>query len=188
VAAIQMMSALAQPTRLTVFTTLSRHPRGLQVGELAKLVDTPANTMSTHLSILARAGVVLAVRAGRVVTYTVAPKAVRDLTLFLIDQYLDGSEKLERRFHRSAGSCLHAKTRLTGRFQITVRSYQGKPSTPSTAGIRCRTGKNAGVTSCTEATPACITRSDPHKRGAKRRRGLLAGREQCEALPWGSCR
>ena len=93
-AAIQSMSALAQPTRLTVFTTLAQHPGGLQVGELAKLVDTPANTMSTHLSILARAGVVLAARAGRVVTYTVAPEAVRDLAIFLIGQCAGGREKL----------------------------------------------------------------------------------------------
>ncbi len=93
-AAIQLMSALAQPTRLTVFATLARHPGGLQVGELARLVDTPANTMSTHLSILARAGAVMAARAGRVVTYTVVPKAARDLAIFLVGHCLGGGERL----------------------------------------------------------------------------------------------
>lgn len=93
-AAIQLMSALAQPTRLTVFATLARHPCGLQVGELARLVDTPANTMSTHLSILARAGAVMAARAGRVVTYTVVPEAIRNLAIFLVGHCAGGNESL----------------------------------------------------------------------------------------------
>lgn len=96
--AIQLMSALAQPTRLTVFATLARYPNGLQVGELARLVDTPANTMSTHLSILARAGAVMAARAGRVVTYTVVPEAVRNLALFLVGHCAGGREKLSADF------------------------------------------------------------------------------------------
>lgn len=87
------MSALAQPTRMTVFAALAKHrPDGLPVGELAKLVDTPANTMSAHLAILARAGAVVASRAGRVVTYTIAPEVLRDLTLFLVGQCAGGRD------------------------------------------------------------------------------------------------
>lgn len=83
--AIHLMSALAQPTRMSVFLTLAKHgPNGLPVGEIARLVDTPPNTMSTHLSILARAGAVVSNRAGRVVSYSVVPTAVRDLALFLV--------------------------------------------------------------------------------------------------------
>lgn len=81
--AIQFMSALAQPTRLEVFDILTRRGEGLSVGELAKAIDTPANTMSAHLSILARAGAVIATRSGRVVTYAVAPDAVNELASFL---------------------------------------------------------------------------------------------------------
>ena len=83
ISAIHLMSALAQPTRLEVFSTLTRCTDGLSVGELAKLVETPANTMSTHLSILARAGAVTSTRNGRVVTYAAAPNAVSDLAKFL---------------------------------------------------------------------------------------------------------
>lgn len=86
-AAIEIMSALAQPTRMAVFVTLAKHqPDGLAVGELAKLVDTPPNTMSTHLSILGRAGAVVAKRTGRVVTYSVAPETIHELAGFLIQQ------------------------------------------------------------------------------------------------------
>jgi DNA-binding transcriptional ArsR family regulator len=81
--AIQLMSALAQPTRMEVFFALREKADGLSVGELAKLVDTPQNTMSSHLSILARAGAVVATRAGRVVTYSAAPGAMSDLASFL---------------------------------------------------------------------------------------------------------
>ncbi|MEO7465567.1 MAG: metalloregulator ArsR/SmtB family transcription factor, partial [Sphingobium limneticum] len=71
---IAMMSALAQPTRLEVFMALSRRgAEGFLVGDLATLANTPANTMSTHLSILARAGLVTASKSGRSVTYTVEP-------------------------------------------------------------------------------------------------------------------
>ena len=97
--AIQLMSALAQPTRMEVFLTLAQHrPDGLPVGELAKLVDTPPNTMSTHLSILARAGAVIATRDGRTVKYSVVPTAIRDLTLFLVGGANGGSEYINPGF------------------------------------------------------------------------------------------
>lgn len=82
-AAIYLMSALAQPTRLEVFLALKERPDGQSVGELARLIDTPPNTMSTHLSILNRAGAVMATRSGRVVTYSVNPEIVKQLTEFL---------------------------------------------------------------------------------------------------------
>lgn len=106
------MSALAQPTRMAVFSALAKHqPGGLPVGELAKLVDTPANTMSTHLSILARAGAVIATRAGRVVTYTVAPQALRDLTLFLVGQCTGGADRLSSRLVEELDrACLQPST------------------------------------------------------------------------------
>lgn len=90
--AIQMMSALAQPTRLAVFSALAKHqPGGLAVGQLAKLVETPPNTMSTHLAILARAGLVVPERSGRVVTYSVAPGVIKHLALFLLKRGSDGT-------------------------------------------------------------------------------------------------
>ena len=54
---IDALSALAQTTRLDTFRLLvRREPEGVAAGELARLIDVPQNTMSTHLAILARAG------------------------------------------------------------------------------------------------------------------------------------
>lgn len=83
--AIQLMSALAQPTRLEVFTQLARaRPDGLAAGELAKRVGTPANTMSVHLAILHRAGLISSEKTGRNVVFRAEPDAIRDLALFLM--------------------------------------------------------------------------------------------------------
>ena len=83
--AIQVMSALAQPTRLEVFTQLARaRPDGLSAGALAKLIGTPANTMSVHLAILTRAGIISSEKAGRNVVFKAEPDAIRDLALFLM--------------------------------------------------------------------------------------------------------
>lgn len=82
--AIQMMSALAQPTRLNVFSILAgQQPDGLSAGEIAAQSNTPPNTMSSHLAILSRAGLVTSSKKGRVVTYTACPGAVRELCAFL---------------------------------------------------------------------------------------------------------
>lgn len=83
-AAIGMMSALAQPTRLRVVTTLAQaFPKGMPVGDLAKLVEVPQNTMSSHLAILARAGAVVARRTGRVIEYSVDAQSIEALADFL---------------------------------------------------------------------------------------------------------
>jgi ArsR family transcriptional regulator len=83
--AIAVMSALAQPTRLEVFTHLSRAmPDGLSAGGLAERIGTPASTMSVHLTILSRAGLVSSTKAGRNVIYKAEPGPVRDLASFLM--------------------------------------------------------------------------------------------------------
>lgn len=79
-----MMSALAQPTRLKVAMALARaYPDGMPVGDIAKLAETPPNTMSSHLAIMSRAGVVTANRLGRVVEYRAVEGAFDALAAFL---------------------------------------------------------------------------------------------------------
>lgn len=80
-----MMGALAQPTRLKVVAELVRHaPEGLAVGEIATRVDTPQNTMSAHLAILSRAGLVAATREGRIVRYSFVQGSLPNLADFLV--------------------------------------------------------------------------------------------------------
>ena len=64
------MGALAQPTRLAVFRLVVRHePDGLAAGDIADALNVPHNTMSTHLSILARAGLVSSERRSCSIIY-----------------------------------------------------------------------------------------------------------------------
>jgi ArsR family transcriptional regulator, arsenate/arsenite/antimonite-responsive transcriptional repressor len=89
--AITVMSAFAQPTRLTAFSLLARAgDYGLTAGELADRTCTPANTMSAHLAILSQAGLATSRRAGRHIFYSAVIDAVRQLTVFLIKDCCDG--------------------------------------------------------------------------------------------------
>lgn len=93
--AIEILSALSQSTRLDVFRLLMRHePAGVAAGELARQVGVPQNTMSAHLSVLARAGLVRGERQSRSIIYRAAPGAVQALTLFLMKDCCGGRPEL----------------------------------------------------------------------------------------------
>lgn len=83
-AAIDVMSALAQPTRLSAMAELVRVGReGLPAGELAARIGIPPNSMSAHLAILTRAGLVAQTKAGRTVTCRAVVTRITDLASFL---------------------------------------------------------------------------------------------------------
>lgn len=85
-AAITLMSALAQPTRLAVFVLLARAgAEGMTAGALAERTGTPANTMSSHLLILSRAGLADSRRVGRNIFYAAKAEAVVELSAFLAE-------------------------------------------------------------------------------------------------------
>lgn len=82
--AMQVMSALAQATRLEVFRLLvDMLPNGMASGDLAIATATSANTMSAHLAILTRAGLVTSSKVGRTVVYRAETSTVEDLSQFL---------------------------------------------------------------------------------------------------------
>lgn len=89
--AILALSALAQATRLDTFRLLvSREPDGVPAGELARLADIPQNTMSTHLAILSRAGLVRGERHSRSIIYRANLERFREITLFLLKDCCGG--------------------------------------------------------------------------------------------------
>ncbi|MFO0997309.1 MAG: metalloregulator ArsR/SmtB family transcription factor [Alphaproteobacteria bacterium] len=93
--AVDALSALAQPSRLEVFRRLVRvGPEGLAAGEIARALDVPANTMSAHLAILSRAGLVLARREGRSIIYTADFDGMRDLMTYLMEDCCQGRPEL----------------------------------------------------------------------------------------------
>jgi len=54
--ALAALAALSQRTRLETYRSLVKHePDGMAAGEVARLIDVPQNTMSSHLATLARA-------------------------------------------------------------------------------------------------------------------------------------
>ena len=93
--AITILAALAQPTRLATFRLLVRHePEGVPVGEIARLITVPQNTMSTHLSVLSRAGLAVWDRQSRSVIYRANLACLRDLMLFLAHDCCGGNAAL----------------------------------------------------------------------------------------------
>ena len=93
--AITALAALAQATRLDTFRLLVKHePEGIPAGELARSLDVPQNTLSAHLSILARAGLVRGERHSRSIIYRADLDAFRELTLFMIQDCCGGNAEL----------------------------------------------------------------------------------------------
>lgn len=83
--ALLAFAALSQSTRLAVFRLLMAHePDGLPAGEVARRLDVPQNTLSTHLAILTRADLVEAERRSRSIIYRARPASVRALADFLM--------------------------------------------------------------------------------------------------------
>lgn len=93
--AIIALSALAQATRLDVFRLLVKHePHGVAAGELARAVGVPQNTLSAHLAILRRAGLIVGERNSRSIIYRANLAAFQDLTLFMVQDCCGGSAEL----------------------------------------------------------------------------------------------
>jgi DNA-binding transcriptional ArsR family regulator len=93
--AIDTLSALAQETRLDIFRLLIRHePEGLPAGEIARRIDVPQNTASTHLATLARAHLIRSERNGRSIIYRAELQNLKALTLFLVKDCCGGASAL----------------------------------------------------------------------------------------------
>lgn len=90
--ALATLAALAQGTRLDTFRLLVSHePHGLPAGDVASALGVPQNTMSAHLAILARVGLVGSERRGRSIVYRADLVHLRALTLFLVKDCCGGS-------------------------------------------------------------------------------------------------
>jgi DNA-binding transcriptional ArsR family regulator len=93
--ALSALAALGQPMRLTIFRLLMRRePDGLPAGTLAQEIGCPQNTLSTHLAILARAGLIRGTRDGRSIVYRADVEGMRDLIAFLVADCCDGHPDL----------------------------------------------------------------------------------------------
>ncbi|WP_108462423.1 ArsR/SmtB family transcription factor [Devosia naphthalenivorans] len=93
--AIEVFSALSQSTRLDTFRLLMDHePEGLPAGEIARRLEVPQNTMSSHLGILTRAGLIQPERHSRSIVYRAVVERVREIASFLVQDCCGGRPEL----------------------------------------------------------------------------------------------
>jgi ArsR family transcriptional regulator len=93
--ALAAMAALGQPLRLDVFRLLMRRePKGLAAGMIAEKIGCPANTLSTHLAILARCGLLRAARDGKSIIYRADIDGLKALVRFLVTDCCEGRPEL----------------------------------------------------------------------------------------------
>jgi len=113
---IAAFSALGQPKRLEAFKLLlAREPEGLHAGDLARMMDTPFNTMSAHMAILYRTGLVSASKQGRYITYRVDVAHFAGILTYLFKDCCNGKPELcasmFEEFHRLTSK---PKSRIKG--------------------------------------------------------------------------
>ena len=95
--AVEALGALGQESRLRVFRLLNRAGlEGMPAGEIAEQLGVPPNTMSSHLAVLSRAGLVSSRKQGRSVIYAVDLKGTRKLLAFLVEDCCQGKPEVCR--------------------------------------------------------------------------------------------
>src|SRR6266700_3094040 len=108
--AILALAALAQTTRLDVFRLLVQHePEGVAAGDIAKTLAVPQNTMSSHLSILSRAGLVSARRFSRSIVYRADLTRLQAVVLFMLKDCCDGRPEICAPLVESLAPCCSPK-------------------------------------------------------------------------------
>lgn len=89
--AIEAFAALAHASRVAVFRQLVREgPGGLPATEISRRLDIVPSTLSGHLAILKRAGLLTATRHQREIHYAAIPEAVNALVRFLLAECCGG--------------------------------------------------------------------------------------------------
>lgn|SRR5690349_14545779 len=93
--AVMALAALSQVTRLEAFRTLVRHePDGLAAGDLARILEVPQNTLSAHLAVLSRAGLVTSERHSRSIIYRASLTDFQKVALFLLQDCCGGRPEI----------------------------------------------------------------------------------------------
>lgn len=93
--AIDALGALAQESRLATFKLLVRAgEEEMPAGDVARELRVPASTMSTHLAILERAGLIQSRREGRTIFYRANLGGMTNLMAFLIEDCCEGRAEL----------------------------------------------------------------------------------------------
>lgn len=83
---VQMLSALAQETRLTLFRLLVRQgPDGINAGDIARNLGVPNSTLSYHLAELEQAGLITSQKQQRQIIYAAHIENLDHFLSFLVE-------------------------------------------------------------------------------------------------------
>ena len=89
--AIQAFAALAQESRMEIYRLLVRkEPQGLPVGEISRQLDIVPSTLSGHLAVLKRAGLLKSTRHQREIHYAANLDAMGNLVRFMLEDCCSG--------------------------------------------------------------------------------------------------
>ena len=92
---LKAFGALSQESRLEAFRLLVRSGSdGMAAGDIARRLQIPHNTMSSHLSILVNAGLISSRRESRSIIYSIDFAGTRDLLSFLMEDCCQGRPEL----------------------------------------------------------------------------------------------
>lgn len=93
--ALGKFGALSQETRLRAFRLLlTEGEDGLAAGEIARTLDAAPNTMSTHLAVLERCGLIMKERQGRSIRYRANLEGTTELVDFLVRDCCHGNPQI----------------------------------------------------------------------------------------------
>lgn len=122
--AILALAALAQSTRLDVFRLLVKHePEGLAAGDIARALAVPQNTMSSHLGVLSRAGLVSAQRFSRSIVYRADLSRFQDVMLFMLRDCCDGRPEICAPLVQSLTPCCPPKPKRKAQRNAQRNAY-----------------------------------------------------------------
>ncbi|PTS88426.1 MULTISPECIES: ArsR/SmtB family transcription factor [unclassified Caulobacter] len=100
--AVASLSALAHAGRLSAFRMLVQAGAdGLPAGEIARRLDMPPSTLSSHLAILDHAGLTRSRRDGRSIIYTADYGTMQGLLGFLLEDCCGGAPEICAPFIRA---------------------------------------------------------------------------------------
>ncbi len=89
--AIEAFGALAQTSRMTIFRMLVKvGPKGLTATEIARRAEIVPSTLSGHLAVLRRAGLLTSTRKSREIHYAANLAAMNALLSFMLSDCCDG--------------------------------------------------------------------------------------------------
>ena len=113
---IGALAALAQNSRLEAFRLLVKHePDGISAGEIARLMAVPQNTMSAHLAILSRAGLISGERQSRSIIYRANLEQLNQVILYLLKDCCGGRSDICSPLIESLKPCCTTKVKANVR-------------------------------------------------------------------------